>query len=183
MDFFENLGSKLSKAGSGASQKFKKMQNASALGSQISRLEKSINELYCNLGSQYYSRYANDPRAEFASFCNSISQLKSQIESANEELRILRATTVCQNCGANLKEGSSFCPACGSRVPQITPVQNKTCSTCGAALDPESDFCAQCGTRVGADTPPPVQGNTVCPECGRKLRQDASFCPGCGYKF
>lgn len=178
MDFLENLGSKISQAGSGASQRFKKMQGVSALNSQINKLEASLTDLYCSLGAKYYSAYGSDPHPEFETFCESIGQVKEQIDALQSDLRLLRATTVCQNCGASLKEGSAFCPGCGTKVPQLPVAQSKVCTKCGASIDSSSAFCAKCGAPVPADEP----AANLCPNCGKELRPDVRFCPSCGCK-
>ena len=58
----------------------------------------------------------------------------------------------CENCGAPLAKGSSFCSKCG------TPVNRKVfepiCPSCGKALKSGTKFCIYCGTPINADTAP-----------------------------
>ena len=52
----------------------------------------------------------------------------------------------CPNCGAEVKEGSSFCGKCGSEiVANKREEQNKKCPNCGADNDPDAKFCENCG--------------------------------------
>ncbi len=63
----------------------------------------------------------------------------------------------CSKCGANLPEGSLFCPKCGQAAsatanttvaaPSAVPV---SCSNCGAELPDGSLFCLKCGQAVNA---------------------------------
>ena len=153
MEFWENLGTKISQAGTGASQRFNKMHGVSALNSPISKLEASLTELYCNLGAKYYATCGSDPHPELETFCESIAQVKEQIDSIQSELCLLRSTTVCQDCGASLKEGSAFCPGCGTNVPQLSIAQSKGCAKCGASLDSPAAFCVKCGALGSSDEP------------------------------
>ncbi len=56
---------------------------------------------------------------------------------------------VCANCGAELAEGQSFCPRCGTGVTPNVPAP-RICTACGAELQDGSDFCAKCGKRVNS---------------------------------
>ena len=52
---------------------------------------------------------------------------------------------LCHECGAELREGSNFCPICGAeRI--VTP-----CRCCEKELDPSDSFCRKCGQVVFAD--------------------------------
>ncbi|MBR4434929.1 MAG: zinc ribbon domain-containing protein [Clostridia bacterium] len=151
MDFFENIGSKLTQAGSGAQQRIKKMQNVSALNSHISKLEKSIHEAYLKLGESYYSSHSGDEAPEFSDIIGTITDAKKQIEAAQTELKAIRALTTCQKCGANLKEGFAFCSACGAKVERpAPPAAANVCAGCGAPILGDASFCTKCGRRIEA---------------------------------
>ena len=46
----------------------------------------------------------------------------------------------CQNCGADLEQGVSFCRECGSKV-----ITKTFCRECGTELLPGAKFCSSCG--------------------------------------
>lgn len=52
----------------------------------------------------------------------------------------------CTKCGAEIAEGSKFCPRCGARQATPTPY----CSKCGTEVPEGSEFCPNCGIRVAA---------------------------------
>lgn len=59
----------------------------------------------------------------------------------------------CKKCGNELKDGTKFCPKCGTAVDQIPKEEEKKlCTGCGAELKPGAKFCPKCGTPV-ADNP------------------------------
>lgn len=54
------------------------------------------------------------------------------------------ATVPCIKCGAQIPQGSKFCPECGT--DQNPPA--KTCKKCGAKLTPTAIYCTVCGQKV-----------------------------------
>ncbi|MBQ0017373.1 MAG: SPFH domain-containing protein [Clostridiales bacterium] len=75
--------------------------------------------------------------------------------------------TVCDKCGAEMKEGSKFCPECGKK-------QGFSCPKCGASVSKNAKFCPECGEKL-------VPVEKTC-ECGAKLKDGVKFCPECGKK-
>lgn len=72
----------------------------------------------------------------------------------------------CKSCGADMKAGSTACPACGKAAP-------KPCPGCGNLIENEkAKFCPECGENLikkcnGCEAP--LEGNPkFCPECGNK---------------
>lgn len=55
----------------------------------------------------------------------------------------------CQNCGANLQPGLSFCTSCGAHVtPPVAGAAMKFCKGCGAPIERPTKFCEACGARI-----------------------------------
>ena len=61
---------------------------------------------------------------------------------------------ICQQCQAQLMEGTRFCPQCGTAVPQ--PQAASVCQHCQSELPEGARFCTQCGTSVPEPQAPPV---------------------------
>jgi uncharacterized membrane protein YhaH (DUF805 family)/ribosomal protein L40E len=53
----------------------------------------------------------------------------------------------CENCGAALGMGASFCRDCGASV---RPVNDGKCRTCGSEIQDDAEFCGGCGTSLSA---------------------------------
>ena len=54
---------------------------------------------------------------------------------------------ICENCGAELKEGARFCQECGNKVE--TPKEKANfCPNCGNELTSGEDFCSECGIKI-----------------------------------
>lgn len=61
----------------------------------------------------------------------------------------------CENCGAELREGSKFCQECGSEVSADMPKEDNFCPNCGQSLEDSENFCENCGTNL--NTPQTVE--------------------------
>lgn len=80
-----------------------------------------------------------------------------------EEPKVKKSPDVhCAACGAHLRSGVKFCPACGKKY--------NPCHKCGADLPDGATACPECGERVQA----------TCPDCGHLVDADWKFCPECG---
>lgn len=55
---------------------------------------------------------------------------------------------ICNNCGQNVPDDSTFCPKCGAKITIVR------CADCGAVLAADARFCPSCGTPVGSSVVP-----------------------------
>lgn len=52
----------------------------------------------------------------------------------------------CKNCGAEVPDGSKFCPSCGK--PVLEEPKPSFCRECGSQLRPGETVCQSCGAEV-----------------------------------
>ena len=147
MDFFENLGSKLNKVGSDASQKVKSLSAITNLKLENSKLEKSLDDMLLNLGQRYFNKFSEAPDAEFADIIGNIKSCKARIDGNLAEIRRLNGNVICPACGAEVSSSSQFCPGCGEKMP-APEVSELTCPACGAAVSEDASFCTKCGASI-----------------------------------
>ncbi len=76
----------------------------------------------------------------------------------------------CAQCGAQIPEGSKFCPECGAKVVAKGKI---LCPQCGAEIPEGAKFCLECGAKL----------IHTCPKCGAETVQGAKFCLECGEKL
>lgn len=69
----------------------------------------------------------------------------------------------CPNCKADVAQGSSVCPLCGSAMPI-------PCPGCGIMIDKTKKFCPDCGQSLVRN----------CPGCSHEIKGSPKFCPNCG---
>lgn len=88
---------------------------------------------------------------------------------------------LCMKCGAVMRQGAKFCPACGVAAP-VSQEANKPrmifCMKCGAPLKDGVKFCMKCGSAVSQAAQEPRQN--ICTSCGAALKADMKFCMRCG---
>jgi membrane protease subunit (stomatin/prohibitin family) len=73
----------------------------------------------------------------------------------------------CPKCKADIKEDSSECRACGTKLP-------KPCPDCGLKIENENTkFCPECGKSF----------IRKCPKCNIEIKGSEKFCPECGEKL
>ena len=70
----------------------------------------------------------------------------------------LTAGQVCHYCGAPMRAGARFCPACGKVADEPVGWSDQLRIHCGVVLAPDMRFCAKCGAEVPlpAPTAPPI---------------------------
>lgn len=56
---------------------------------------------------------------------------------------------ICENCGAEVKNGANFCPECGSEI--VNNIKNY-CPECGGELGPGEEFCSKCGNNLNRNS-------------------------------
>ncbi|MDD7524000.1 MAG: zinc ribbon domain-containing protein [Clostridiales bacterium] len=166
MDIFENIGAELNQDESVHQRKLKTMQLVSELNDRNSKLKRGVSELLLKLGMEYYKAYYNDEAAEFAEIITNITEFNRQYTDNCAEIQRLKSISVCSACGAEIAQGYSFCPKCGTRLE--TEAENGT------------ESCLQ-NTAVAADSVRTAVQH--CPRCGAEMRQNAKFCSKCGYNI
>lgn len=57
---------------------------------------------------------------------------------------------VCPGCGEGVSAEESFCPHCGTKLPEMTVAQSLTCTKCGKVNNVGTKFCTGCGEKLPA---------------------------------
>ena len=74
------------------------------------------------------------------------SFLKSAAAHAAEHMKI------CEKCGEGVPADKSFCPKCGTKMPEMTVAEGVKCRSCGRQNEPGTKFCTGCGEKLPAET-------------------------------
>jgi len=163
MSFFNKIGEKIAQTSQSAAQITKNTAETLKLKSMISDEEKGINNMFKQIGKTYYETCGESPDQCFAQLIADIKGSEEKIAKYNEQINQLKGVINCQECGAEIPEGASFCCACGSAV-QTAPVEDlvsdSLCEACGFAISADSLFCTNCGYKFE----PPVDSPPVEPE-------------------
>ncbi|MCD8382806.1 MAG: zinc ribbon domain-containing protein [Clostridiales bacterium] len=162
----------------------KNMGDNAALSGEISERERQIEQLYAQLGRQYYSAHRGEPEPELASAVQQIDGALAELQERKRLLQEKRGLTNCPNCGREVPSANAFCNFCGFRLPQR---KQTICRVCGSPLVEGALFCTVCGERVPQQTQPTEtarpQPQVSCPRCSTVRKDGARFCPTCGYDY
>jgi hypothetical protein len=153
MAFFEDLGKKVSQTGQEALKKTKIMAEVTRINSQIAAEKRVIADNINKIGEKYYELYCDSPDANLAPYVDAIKEAHRKIEDCEDQINKLKGVECCPKCGAELKAGTLFCPACGTGIeqPQAAkePVNTamRVCAACGTPLADGVRFCGNCGAK------------------------------------
>lgn len=151
MGFFDDFGKKISQVGQGAAQQTKIFAETTKLNSHISDEEKQINNLYIQIGKNYFEAHKNNDSDEYKDLMVGITDAQARIAQYQEQIRTIKGIRNCPNCGAEVPNNSAFCNSCGTKMPA-----KETAPAAG------------------------VQASAKCPQCGADVAADSKFCDGCG---
>ncbi len=154
MGFFDDFGKKMSQVGQNAAQQTKIIAETAKLNSRISDEEKQINNLYIQIGKNYFEANKDNDSAEYKELMVGITDAQARIAQYQEQIRVVKGIRNCPNCGAEVPNNSAFCNSCGAKMPAQ--------ETAPVAAAPASVKCPQCGTDVAA-------GSKFCDGCGCDL--------------
>lgn len=151
MDFFDGLGAKLTQTG----QKTKKMASTlvdtAKVSTQIGDLNKGIQELYTQLGDQYYQLRGGEPEEALGELCAQIKGKLEELEILKAELQRLKNVRVCAQCGHENTPDANFCAKCSAQLPELPKrpePQELCCASCDNKLSPGARFCTKCGAKA-----------------------------------
>ena len=149
MDFFENLGNKVSEAGSSLSRRARNYSDQSRIESDMSMAQAELDRTYNNLKGREV------PEEEAKALAERVDLIGRDLQEMHRQYNLIRGLVSCSKCGADVPIGTAYCPACGSPIPQAQPApqaapQGAVCISCGQPLSPGAQFCPRCGTKQEA---------------------------------
>ncbi len=150
MDFFEQLGKKISDVSQSAVQKTKDFADTTQLNSAISDKEKKISGLCLSLGKAYYEDHKAETDSKYGDLIKQINDLYAEISENKEKIKQIKGVVKCPKCGAELPLDASFCNACGAKIEKEEKKEEigRKCPKCGANVAEGDSFCNVCGTKV-----------------------------------
>lgn len=178
MAFFNEIGKKLTQVGQETAQQAKIFAETTRINSHISDEEKQIDNLFIQIGKNYFEANRNNAAAPYADMMVSIIDAQARIEQYKEQIRKIRGVSNCPSCGAEVANGAAFCNACGTKMPVAQAFATVKCPQCNADVMADSKFCDGCGydlsnsvstvdntipVPVNSSIPTPVDGTVSAP--------------------
>ncbi len=126
MDFFKDMGKKVTEAGKVVGDKSKQIAEATKLGYKISAAEREKEELFTVLGKLVYEEEKGKAEFAFFSKCEEISAKQDEIDDLKAKKNALNGVVVCSSCGAEQSGENDYCCKCGTKLEKPVPAPVET---------------------------------------------------------
>ena len=126
-EFFNDLSERLTKTAQGLSKSVGDIYDTQKKRSKISGEERMAEKLMTDIGRIVYSRYEEkeDLDSELLSLCVEIRQHMDNIEELKEDVANKKGQKICPACKKSVDKEASFCPYCGTAVPDPEPAEEE----------------------------------------------------------
>ena len=145
----------LKKSGQEAAGKAKDLAEVTKLQLAQKEQERKLEQLYAQLGKNFYEKAVQEEGAEFPDLLQSITRTLEEIDSCKQQQLLIKGGVRCAACGTLMEADAMFCPNCGAqkelpKEPEVVVEADPgkvVCPGCGKQVEPKS-FCAFCGTKL-----------------------------------
>ena len=167
MEFFNDIGKKLSRAARGVQELTREGVESTRLAVDLRAARNELEKSYMELGRAYYESLSGGdvPQAQIERVKACMEEIETLTALRDRPAKALR----CPHCGMLQNEDARFCSSCGRRMPEEAPVfstpasteedEPEYCNSCGAMRHGSAQFCPVCGNAFGsgADLTEPVR--------------------------
>ena len=120
-NFFDDLGKMLSEKAETVSVIATEAMEVQKLKHQVRGLERSNGHDLEDLGRAVYQRYLDGALLDETAqeLCSAIQEREEGIEDCLKRIALIKGEQKCPVCGRDVNKGMSFCPYCGTRMPEF----------------------------------------------------------------
>lgn len=138
------IGKTVSDAGSNVARQTKNLTETARLNAAITTDEKTINQLYQEIGQAYYQEFVGS-EALYQDKLERITELKKGIEEKKEQIQLLKSEPVVKTEPvANTAPVAATVPVANGEAVSATKA---FCIQCGKPLSEGANFCTYCGSK------------------------------------
>ena len=123
-----------------------------AIGKAVQQAVEPKATEYANKAAQHIDRAAGSAaqqtRQSFSGLEGAFADLERSMQGYATQMS--KNMKICPGCGQPAGAEKTFCPACGSRLPDQTVAEGAVCPGCGKQNSIGMRFCADCGTKLPA---------------------------------
>lgn len=163
MEFFNDIGKKLSRAARGVQELTREGMENTRLAVDLRAARSELEKSYAELGRAYYESLSGGevPQTLVDRVKNCLAEIETLTALRDRPAKSMR----CPSCGTMQEDGARFCSCCGKRMPEEAPAlpeEEETddaeyCADCGAMRRGDVQFCPVCGRAFGDENlPEPV---------------------------
>ncbi len=122
-----------------------------AIGKAVQEAVEPVATRLANDAAQAIENAAEKSREaapETSSWESTLDSLRRSVEGyASQAANNMK---VCPECGAPAGADQTFCPQCGTKLPEQTLAQGAQCPSCGKQNNLGAKFCSDCGAKLPA---------------------------------
>lgn len=123
---FEKLKKTVTDAGKTVSEKTKQGSDIVKANLKIASEERSLTDLYCEIGKTYYEKNGDNPCCDtMKELCEKVAEKTTLIENLKQQVRSIKGVAVCGSCGAEVPLENDFCGKCGAKIEKPEPVEEE----------------------------------------------------------
>lgn len=118
--FLEDLGRKIGETAEIVTSKAGEAVEIQKLRNQIRALERACERDYMDLGRTVYEHYKEGEvvDAEAIGICEAIQHREESIGKYEQQVSELKGDVICDGCCKTVAKEMSYCPYCGTKVPE-----------------------------------------------------------------
>ncbi len=176
--FIDKIGKTISNTANTVVEKTKSSTDVIRYNGLINNEEKTIEEMYRNIGKKYAQLHAADAEPEYEEFFQKITESQRRIAEYREQIRKSKHLLICQSCGTEIPETVLFCTKCGAENPV-----GQQLAADAAAREAEEKARQAAQAAATAQATQNAQSVARCSKCGKVKEPGAKFCTGCGTPF
>lgn len=138
------IGKTVSDAGSNVARQTKNMTETARLNAAITTDERTINQLYQEIGQAYYQEFVGS-EALYQDKLERITELKKGIEEKKEQIQLMKSEPAIKTVPVvNTAPVAATAPVANS---EATSAAKSFCTQCGQPLSEGAKFCTYCGSK------------------------------------
>ena len=118
MAFFDRLTKTVTEASQKTLAKTKELADTSRLSVMIAEQERIANNQYLEIGKLYVSTHKDNYEEDFSGMIAAIADAEAKIRDYKKQIQAIKGVQRCENCGAEVPNGSAFCSSCGAAMPK-----------------------------------------------------------------
>jgi RNA polymerase subunit RPABC4/transcription elongation factor Spt4 len=151
MDFFTDLGNKITSTGKTVADKAKDLTELTRLNARVVSEEGKLSKAYCEIGKLYYAQSKGELDGPYEEYAAAASASLSEITALKEQIKNLKGVRVCVQCGREIGKNDLYCSSCGARndfeEPETKPV-DQICPVCKSVVPADVLYCPTCGEKL-----------------------------------
>ena len=116
MDFFMDLGKKMTKVKDATMQKTKGVAEYAKINAKILDIQNKLDKAYIEVGKKYLEIHPTSDEEEMRVVVEIANIFEEQIKELRKQLHELKGTVKCEACGFECEAEATFCSNCGAEM-------------------------------------------------------------------